>query len=79
MFWWQWAAFVVAILLAGASLLCPPRGIPGRILHVTLAWIMPYILLTVAFCTAYLQSMWRAIPFFVIAYGLYACFIRRKT
>ncbi|MFV0421665.1 hypothetical protein [Oleidesulfovibrio sp.] len=77
MFWWQWSVLVVAAVLAAIGFLCPPRGTVGQVLRIILAWFLPYALITVAFCTGYIQSMWMAVPYLAAAYFLYISFVRK--
>lgn len=77
MYSWQIALLVTILLMIALFFLRPQSGSLAKALRFMLAWIAPYVCITVAFTAIFMQTWPIALVFFATAAGCFLTFIRR--
>lgn len=77
MYSWQIALLVGVGVLMALALLRSEEAAGQNVLRFLLAWITPYVFVTAALCSLFLQGWPMALVFFAGAAGNYLCFQRR--
>ena len=79
MFGWQIALLVAIACMATLFLTRPCQGKFQKILRFLLAWITPYICITVAFTAVFMQTWPVALVFFATAACCYLIFLQKNV